>query len=152
MKLWPEIRDSRLLSHIFPDRAQAAYWQQIMESTYRGKFDSWGYPFMFSCWLQGGLTVVPERNLVRNIGFGPDSTHTKVSGGYDRLELREMSFPLRHPPMIARDHAYDDYAYRKFIGRKSLPVRLMNRIRRTVDERRFEKRQSEFISRQDLLL
>ncbi|WP_119462691.1 glycosyltransferase family A protein [Rhodospirillaceae bacterium SYSU D60014] len=141
MTLWPEVRDNALLSHVFPDPAQAAYWQKIMTSAYLRKFDSWGYPFMFSCWLQGGLTAVPGRNLVRNIGFGPESTHTKVSGGYGKLALQDISFPLRHPPMIARDHAYDDYAHRQFIDDRSLSARLRNKIRRVVEEHRFHRRE-----------
>lgn len=133
MGLWPEIRDNGLLSHVFPDRVQAAYWQGIMESTYRGRFDSWGYPFMLSCWLQGGLTAMPGRNLVRNIGFGADSTHTKASGRYGKLALEGIDFPLRHPPIVARDYAYDDDAFRRFIKRKPLPSRVLGRGRRILE-------------------
>lgn len=145
MSLWPEVRDNGLLSQVFPDRAQAAYWHQIMESTYRGRFDSWGYPFILSCWLLGGLTAMPGRNLVRNIGFGADSTHTKLGGGLDKLALEGIDFPLRHPPIVTRDYAYDEYAFRRFIRRKSLPSRLVNKARRILDERRFQGGRAELL-------
>ena len=148
MRLWPEVRDNLLLSRVFPDPAQAAYWQKIMQSAYLRKFDSWGYPFMFSCWLQGGLTAVPGRNLVRNIGFGPEATHTKVSGGYGKLALQDISFPLRHPPMIVRDHAYDDHAHRQFINNSSLSARLRHKVTRIVDEYRLHRHRSDVLGGQ----
>jgi GT2 family glycosyltransferase len=58
----------------------------------------WDYQWQFICKINSGLIIVPERNLVTNLGFGADATNTKdpLGIGYD-LKLDEMGFPLTHP-------------------------------------------------------
>ena len=44
------------------------------------KLDTWDYQWTFSIWYNKGICVVPAANLVSNIGFGAEATHTnKVS-------------------------------------------------------------------------
>jgi hypothetical protein len=132
MTIWPEVRQSGLLANVFPERSHCRYWQTIMDASYRGRFDSWSYPFLLSCWLQSGLAVVPARNLVRNIGFGADSTHTKVDTGPGKLPLQSLEFPLRHPPFVLADRGYDDRAC-DWLVRQSRPARrAANRMKRTI--------------------
>ena len=108
MTAWPEVRDRHLLANVVPQRAHRRYWEAVMEHTYRGGFDTWDYQFMLSCWLQNGLNVIPATNLVRNIGFGSDSTHTRVDPGSDWLALQSLEFPLRHPAAVIPDRGFDN--------------------------------------------
>ena len=52
------------------------YWTRIFNSAYKGGVDSWAYPWFYACWAQRGLTVIPDENLVSNIGYGCEATHT----------------------------------------------------------------------------
>jgi hypothetical protein len=84
------------------------YWRGIFDDAAAGKIDSWGYRFLFSCWAHNGLTCLPARNLVSNIGFGGDATHTTWSDDAQaELAAEELPFPLRHPPAVYR-HADAD--------------------------------------------
>jgi len=56
---------------------------------------SMGLPMALLVSLQSGLSVVPCVNLVSNIGFGKDATHTINSDSNANLPLSSMSFPLR---------------------------------------------------------
>ena len=38
------------------------------------------HQWLLACWQQRGLAVVPNTNLVSNIGFGPSATHTSSVG------------------------------------------------------------------------
>lgn len=59
--------------------------------------DSWALPFVLHEQRRGHLSVVPEVNLVKNIGFGGRSTHTRFESFTDEIPTRRMEFPLRHP-------------------------------------------------------
>jgi len=49
------------------------------------------------------LTVIPRLNLVENIGFGNDATHTKFEAFDVVPESQEFSGSLNHPPAIEID-------------------------------------------------
>lgn len=110
MRAWPVVRNQHLLSNTFSHRPHRRYWEAALEHSYRaGSYYAWDYRFMLSCWLQNGLNVVPANNLVRNVGFGPDATHTKVdSGGAGKLPSQSLEFPLRHPTTVMQDRSFDD--------------------------------------------
>ena len=79
----------------------------------------------FACWLQSGLTILPQVNLVSNVGFGADSTHTRRSKEiFDSLAVERMDFPLLHPPYIIRDAQAD-----RFTGSIKFELSLKQRIR-----------------------
>jgi hypothetical protein len=68
----------------------------------------WDYQWIYSCWINDGLTVAPSKNLVRNIGFSDDATHTTGKHPIiDNLVLNEIAFPLNHPkskkPIVKAD-------------------------------------------------
>jgi len=71
-----------------------------MLSTFRAEID--GLPMELCSSLQSGLSVVPCVNLVSNVGFGKDATHTINSlDSNANLPLSSMSFPLREPYGLA---------------------------------------------------
>lgn len=107
MKLWPEIRRKGLLLNILKNRKEVSYWSNIFEKVYQGKIDTWDYQWLFTCWLQNGLTILPDVNLVSNIGFGSSSTHTRAKSIVANLERKHVGFPLSHPPYIFRDMIAD---------------------------------------------
>jgi hypothetical protein len=51
-------------------------WELLAAQVCDDSLDSWATPWMFSVWYHGGLTMTPNVNLVTNIGFGFDATHT----------------------------------------------------------------------------
>ena len=74
---------------------------------YEGKMDTWDYQWRFARLIRGGLTVTPSRNLVSNIGFRPDGTHTRKPGDIlAELPLYQMEFPLKHNPVIELDREF----------------------------------------------
>ena len=69
--------------------------------------DSWALPFLGHVLRRGYLHVVPERNLVENVGFGGESTHTKFESFVEQVPAEEMSFPMRHPDAVAVNPKFD---------------------------------------------
>jgi len=108
MEKWPKVRDAGQLNDWFSNRRAVAYWEEQFEKTYAGEIDSWDYQWAFTCWLHGGLTVLPSVNLISNIGFSQDATHTKSSFSYRMMNVEPMTFPLHHPHNIDRDIIADN--------------------------------------------
>lgn len=52
------------------------FFREVFELTYQGKIDTWDYQWIFCLFWLGGLAVVPQRNLIKNIGFDTTATHT----------------------------------------------------------------------------
>lgn len=67
---------------------------------------SWAYPFLFSLMWHSFkkntkyLHIMPQVNLVQNIGFDQQSTHTKSFDGFLCVKTQSCDFPLRHSDKI----------------------------------------------------
>lgn len=109
MSRWPSVKNTNWLGQLGDGhRDFVDYWERIFDATFAAKIDSWAYRWTFSCWLQNGLTVLPSKNLVSNIGFSEEATHTRESNDtIGRLPLQSLSFPLNHPPSVVRDKTAD---------------------------------------------
>lgn len=78
----------------------------IYHGIFTNKTDTWDYQFAYAMNKNSGLACVPSKNLVVNIGFGPDATHT-ITPNSDIVALHEIPFPLRDNPFIVKDSLYD---------------------------------------------
>ena len=88
MESWPAFKKQKLIDNFFYHNYQARYWERNFDEIFNGRVDTWDYQWTFCCFKNGGLTVTPNVNLIENIGFGKDATHTKV--GNSPLSLREL--------------------------------------------------------------
>lgn len=69
--------------------------------------DSWALPFLAHFTDRSYLTVVPEVNLVENVGFGSSSTHTKFENFVQQVPAASISRPLRHPSEVILNSEID---------------------------------------------
>ncbi len=111
MASWPQVRDSGLLNHILADNQAVAYWTTLFQQTYERKIQTWDYQWTLACWLQSGLTILPDRNLISNIGHNLGATHTEHQANtcYDTMPTEAMQFPLVHPPHVVRHDQADRF-------------------------------------------
>ena len=139
MKLWPQIRDNHWLKFMFNEPSAARYWQKIFQATYDENVDSWAYRWTFACWLQSGLTIIPQVNLVSNIGFGSQGTHTTFKNAFANLPVAEIDFPLQHPPFILC-HIQADNFTQKNIFDKNIFRRAFAKARKTFNSNSLVKK------------
>ncbi len=117
LPFWPEWRASEAWVRQTPDKVERAYWQRIFDCARAGQIDSWAYPWTACVWYHGGLTVTPNVNLVSNIGFGEDATHTtSATSALAGLPAHPLGDELRHPAQVERDQAADRYAFDHTFG------------------------------------
>jgi len=118
MSQWSDLRETDWLNQVADGRRDFRdYWKKIFDSAYAGKIDSWAYRWTFSCWVHSGLTILPVKNLVTNIGFNNQATHTKSYNpvlGY--LPLEKIEFPLSHPSNVIRNVEADYWEDKNVFG------------------------------------
>lgn len=132
LSLWPTVRDLDFLEDIVGSERAATAWRAIFDAVHAGQIDTWDYQLTFACWMQSGLSILPAANLVSNVGFTADATHTTTAGPLSNMPTYPMQFPLRHPPYMLRDHVADAHTETIF-GTPDLMTRARNKLRRLVD-------------------
>lgn len=108
----------------------------------KGISDSWAYPWSFSVISNNCCSIVPTKNLVKNIGFDEEAHNGgRASSPFAKPYAEEISFPLIHPKTTHIDkeadaqtleiqyrngypfwYAYLGQFYRKFILKGDLKV------------------------------
>jgi hypothetical protein len=105
---WSTLRDTSWLSELLASPLATFYWRHIFDQV-RSGFDTWDYSMTFSCWRAGAFAVHPSRNLISNIGFAEDATHTRDRASvFANMPVHEMSFPLVHPDRAEPIPKYDE--------------------------------------------
>ena len=79
-------------------RLSHRFWTSRFEFVSKDKIDTWDYQLVFLHWRLGMDSLIARENLISNIGFGAEATHTlNPNSPYSQKRLSSLSFPLRHP-------------------------------------------------------
>jgi hypothetical protein len=101
------------------DFYERKHWVNIFDRVFlEGKPDSWAYIWLFTCWSQSGLIAVSNPNLIINIGFGSDATHTKGSSQLTHVSTEELR-EIHHPPFLIQDKETDQWRFDYLHGGKA---------------------------------
>jgi FkbM family methyltransferase len=52
-------------------------WLALIDKAFSKHVDTWDFQWQYAVFINEGKCILPQRNLVSNIGFGADATHTK---------------------------------------------------------------------------
>jgi hypothetical protein len=121
MMQWPDIRDRRLFDQYFPKISESYHWEGIFQMVYNGKVDTWAWRWFYSMWANSGLCATPTRNLVENIGFTADATHTHTKWDriYSSMRAEELGPPLTHPATVIASSDNDELEARLRVANHS---------------------------------
>ena len=131
VKMWPEIRDNNLLNNIFGTIGGRKFWHKILQRTYEGKSDTWDYQLAFASIIRNKLNIMPNVNLISNIGFGPCATHAVKINHLSAIPTEPISFPLKHPPFMIINQAADESTECDQFSKS--PMRIVNKIKRQIN-------------------
>lgn len=117
LKAWSEIRNSGRLKILCPEPFEAAWRKEVLDEVHRGDLDTWDYQWAFAKLACGGLNIVPSTNLVSNIGFGHEATHTSdPNDPRADLPTADLSLPLSHPEQIQASEEADRRYLSEVVG------------------------------------
>jgi hypothetical protein len=116
IETWKEFKASEMIEFVHTNPYEQSYWLEILERIYKNDLNTWDYQWIYHCWSQNGLSIIPAVNLISNIGFRADATHTTY------LESNLAAIPIdnietiKHPPFIISHREADAYTFENTLG------------------------------------
>jgi hypothetical protein len=116
MKDYLKLKKEGFFSNLINNRADRNFVLHIMDEAYYNNNSAIDIRWMFTIMKNDGCVILPNENLVRNVGFSEFSTHTKVEDNYMSLETKELRFPLYHPfEFLTDDQIIDQVSDKRFV-------------------------------------
>jgi acetyltransferase-like isoleucine patch superfamily enzyme len=127
-----------VIRNAFENKDIRDFWEETLNNHIILNVEStWDYQWFFSIWKANGVTILPGKNLVSNIGFGMDATHTKNENHHLSANAKyQAQLPLRHPQSrmiiskneIQNFHNFFKKKESKFSKVKSIMMELFQKI------------------------
>ena len=111
------IKDTQLmLMQKFDTLKEVSYWTKIFHDLSEGKYNTWDYQWTYSIWKQGGVSILPNVNLISNIGF-ESGTHTtqKDITGLSKMSSQKIG-KIIHPNNIIINKNADKFALNHYFA------------------------------------
>jgi hypothetical protein len=128
MKTWADRRQAGWLEDVMLSDDEVAHWTKTFDKVAAGGIDTWDFQWVYTNWIGGRLSVLPHVNLISNIGFGTDATHTTGNSEVANLPAKAMEFSLRHPIAITADARADRRTFERLFMSPSLFRRIVRRL------------------------
>lgn len=109
-----EFVKSNQINYLFQNSSERKFWMSHLKNVYQNNVDTWDAQWTLSMWMQNGLCILPNVNLVSNIGFGEDALHTK-DGGHksSKIPTEEIYKSLKHLDNIVCNFMADLETYER---------------------------------------
>ncbi|MBD2752566.1 hypothetical protein [Spirosoma validum] len=116
---WPKANKAKLKTYLFEVKEYSQWWLNYFTWLYENKpEDMWDFQFHYLCMIRNQLAIIPKANLVTNIGYGPDATHSQNPDSYfANVPTYELAIPFKHPSSIERNYAADLFIQPMLFGR-----------------------------------
>ncbi|MBE8723932.1 nucleotide-diphospho-sugar transferase [Flavobacterium hungaricum] len=86
--------------NIFSNEIVVECWRKIFYELRDNKIDTWDYQWTITNFFNNSLSIIPNVNLISNIGFGVNATHTNdVNDLFSNLKTEKL-LEITHPLVI----------------------------------------------------
>ncbi|MEL4300474.1 glycosyltransferase family 2 protein [Shewanella xiamenensis] len=130
----PEISDWPTQRKILPSaisnyKPTVIFWKNIFDRMYNKEINTWDYQFSYLLLKNKGKSIVPKVNLITNVGFGADATHTFSSDSQMANRKRyEINIPLTHLQDYESEIKINDFYDRNEFFTKSFLARAVDKL------------------------
>ncbi len=133
MKSFEKFEQQNQIKNIFDNKRQQLYWLNQFKNTFMGKINTWDYQWTYTIWINSGLSISPNINLISNIGFNEDATHTiHANSPVENLDRGELTFPLKHPSFCMIQKDADSYSEKIVFPNHHILLRIFKKIFRVL--------------------
>ncbi|WP_069660423.1 nucleotide-diphospho-sugar transferase [Arcticibacter eurypsychrophilus] len=100
------------LGKIFNEPLLIESWKNIFVSLKRKEIDTWDYQLGLINFFNNGLCIIPNVNLISNIGFRSDATHTVSDNDLNaNIPVEPLAAELIHPVYILPEKGADLFTW-----------------------------------------
>lgn len=136
----PQFEAEDAMARVFQNVVVQRFWAGKFRQVYQNELDTWDYQWVYTNLSRGRVSIIPNVNLVRNIGFDASATHTtnpndpvaRVSSGEVRLD--------EGPSFVLPDNEADDYTYSTHLNLELNPVVSKSRFKFLIPVKKLVKR------------
>lgn len=128
---YPQFKRSKELEKRVTHVPSIKYWQSALDGTYSGTIDTWDYQWVYTIWKNQGLCIIPNQNLITNIGFDGTATHTVAESDMANLPTVSIDYrQIKHPGALLVEKEAVNYAFAKFYQLPSWWQTKINNLKR----------------------
>lgn len=92
--------EDNIISNIFKQTEAQKYWNKVFTRVKNGEINTWDYQWTYALFVNNGLSIVPNKNMVSNIGFGhAEAAHTSENAKCANRTAHEIG-DIVHPEFI----------------------------------------------------
>lgn len=129
---WPTFRNNDGLTTWFANPQDRAGWTQRIDDVFSKRLDTWDIQWAYACLRSGGVSLMSTNNLVSNLGFGAEATHTRVWSSRAEMALRPLTGPTDHPQTLAFDPALEEDLQKRLYRPPSRWISAVRRLGRRI--------------------
>lgn len=128
MKDYPQFLKNPERSKFFLSAEFEKYWLFYFNRVYR-KAGTWDFQWTYAITKSGGYCIIPNHNLVSNIGFGNNATHAQNENNpVANMPVHPLGL-LSHPSEIQVNEEADLFTIRHAFPTPGLHVRILNKVK-----------------------
>jgi hypothetical protein len=108
---------------------ETKFWLNVMGKMASQKHKStWDYQWMYALWRNKGFGIIPNNNIVTNIGFDSEGTHTQsMPDNFKKLKTAGIH-EIKHADKIILNRKADYYSFKEYYsdeGKRSIKSKLL---------------------------
>lgn len=128
MKSWPNLKKRLFTERLASEKAHNRLLKHL-EKAYTGSINTWDYPYSAHIMNSRGDCITPLFNLVKNIGFGEESTHTgNSSSPQSNLPHDKLPYEICPAKVAALHDYYSGIQLENGIHRPRKVIRIFHKI------------------------
>lgn len=127
----PDLKDwkdnkRRLTAKLSSHKPTQKFWAAIFDKMAKQRIDTWDYQLTYLFLKKGGKCALSRTNLVSNIGFGEDATHTQNINSEDaNRPAFDLTFPIKHSPRKQEEETINKHYERTIFFKDKFLNRLL---------------------------
>ena len=106
---------ANFLDDLIPNRRIQKSLLRDFINTKAGNNDTWDYQYLFMHLISHRMSVFPNSNLISNIGFNSNGTHTLSDSEYSAVKTKPLDDDITHPDIYLPSKSADIYTLEKAI-------------------------------------
>jgi len=126
MKTYPDFKEKNRICNVVEKKSDQRHWLKIFDRLYKNQVDTWDGQLVYAIFDYDGLCIIPNKNLVTNIGHTKEATHTKTTDKFSNIPKNKIDVII-HPSNIEICREAD-----RFYNSNLVPTileRLINKIK-----------------------
>lgn len=91
---------NNIISNIFEQKEAQKFWNKMFLRVKKGELNTWDYQWSYTLFTNNGLNIIPNENMISNIGFGhKEAAHTSENAKCANKKVYELD-EIVHPPFV----------------------------------------------------